>query len=43
MQNLTVAPEKQPYTFGIAYYQDDTGGALSLALLLRADRNYYGS
>ncbi len=23
---LTIAPDKQPYTFGAAYYVDDTGG-----------------
>ena len=23
---LTIAPDKQPYTLGIAYYVDDTGG-----------------
>jgi hypothetical protein len=22
---LTIAPDKQPYTIGLAYYQDDTG------------------
>jgi hypothetical protein len=26
MQKLTIAPDKQPYTFGVAYYDDDTGG-----------------
>jgi uncharacterized protein (TIGR02001 family) len=37
---LTIAPEKQPYTFGIAYYQDDTGGVKATAGN-KADRNYY--
>jgi uncharacterized protein (TIGR02001 family) len=37
---LTVAPEKQPYTFGIAYYQDDTGGVKPSATA-KSDRNYY--
>jgi uncharacterized protein (TIGR02001 family) len=37
---LTVAPEKQPYTFGIAYYQDDTGGVKPSATT-KSDRNYY--
>ena len=23
---ITIAPNKQPYTFGLAYYADDTGG-----------------
>ena len=23
---LTIAPDKKPYTFGLAYYADDTGG-----------------
>jgi uncharacterized protein (TIGR02001 family) len=37
---LTIAPEKQPYTFGIAYYQDDTSGVVSSANK-KNDRNYY--
>jgi uncharacterized protein (TIGR02001 family) len=37
---LTVAPDKQPYTFGIAYYQDDTGGVKPSATT-KSDRNYY--
>jgi uncharacterized protein (TIGR02001 family) len=36
---LTVAPEKKPYTFGAAYYQDDTGGVKNGTRKL--DRNYY--
>jgi uncharacterized protein (TIGR02001 family) len=37
---LTVAPEKQPYTFGLAYYIDDTGGVVS-STRKKNDRNYY--
>jgi len=37
---LTVAPEKQPYTFGIAYYQDDTSGVKGTGNA-KLDRNYY--
>ena len=37
---LTIAPEKQPYTFGLAYYQDDTGGVKPSATT-KSDRNYY--
>ena len=37
---LTVAPEKQPYTFGVAYYVDDTGGVKPSATT-KNDRNYY--
>ena len=37
---LTVAPEKQPYTFGVAYYVDDTGGVKPTATT-KNDRNYY--
>jgi len=37
---LTIAPEKQPYTFGIAYYQDDTSGVVS-STRKKNDRNYY--
>jgi len=36
---LTVAPTKQPYTFGAAYYQDDTGGVKNGTR--KFDRNYY--
>jgi uncharacterized protein (TIGR02001 family) len=36
---LTVAPEKKPYTFGLAYYLDDTGGVKNGSQKL--DRNYY--
>ena len=39
---MTVAPAKQPYTFGAAYYQDDTGGVKSASNNNRKfDRNYY--
>jgi len=39
---LTVAPEKQPYTFGVAYYLDDTGGVKNSSFSNRKlDRNYY--
>ena len=37
---LTLAPEKQPYTFGIAYYQDDTSGVKGTGNA-KLDRNYY--
>jgi uncharacterized protein (TIGR02001 family) len=37
---LTVAPEKQPYTFGVAYYVDDTGGVKNSSKQ-ENDRNYY--
>jgi uncharacterized protein (TIGR02001 family) len=37
---LTVAPEKQPYTFGVSYYVDDTGGVKPSATT-KNDRNYY--
>jgi uncharacterized protein (TIGR02001 family) len=37
---LTIAPEKQPYTFGAAYYVDDTGGVKPTATS-KNDRNYY--
>ena len=37
---LTIAPDKQPYTIGLAYYQDDTGGVKATAGN-KADRNYY--
>jgi len=36
---LTFAPDKQPYTFGAAYYVDDTGGQKSGSTKL--DRDYY--
>jgi uncharacterized protein (TIGR02001 family) len=36
---LTVAPAKQPYTFGLAYYVDDTDGQKSGTS--KVDRNYY--
>jgi len=38
---LTVAPEKQPYTFGLAYYQDDTGGVKFNGGTNKFERNYY--
>jgi len=37
---LTVAPEKQPYTFGVSYYVDDTGGVKDSSNK-KNDRNYY--
>ena len=37
---LTIAPEKQPYTFALAYYQDDTGGVKGSGNA-KYDRNYY--
>jgi hypothetical protein len=36
---LTVAPAKQPYTFGLAYYVDDTDGQKNETS--KVDRNYY--
>ena len=36
---LTVAPDKQPYTFGLAYYIDDTDGQKNGTS--KVDRNYY--
>ena len=36
---LTVAPDKQPYTFGLAYYVDDTDGQKSGTS--KVDRDYY--
>ena len=36
---LTVAPDKQPYTFGLAYYVDDTDGQKNSNS--KVDRNYY--
>ena len=37
---LTIAPEKKPYTFALAYYQDDTGGVKGSGNA-KFDRNYY--
>ena len=37
---LTVAPEKKPYTFGIAYYLDDTNGVKSSSGV-KSDKDYY--
>jgi uncharacterized protein (TIGR02001 family) len=37
---LTIAPDKQPYTFGIAYYADDTGGVKN-AENKKLDQTYY--
>jgi uncharacterized protein (TIGR02001 family) len=37
---LTIAPEKQPYTFGIAYYLDDTDGVKS-STNIKSDKDYY--
>jgi uncharacterized protein (TIGR02001 family) len=36
---LTIAPDKQPYTFGLAYYVDDTDGQKNGTS--KVDRNYY--
>ena len=36
---ITIAPDKQPYTFGAAYYVDDTGGQKSGST--KQDRDYY--
>ena len=37
---LTLAPEKQPYTFGIAYYVDDTNGQKGSSGK-KIDKDYY--
>ena len=37
---LTFAPDKQPYTFGIAYYLDDTNGQKGTSVA-KIDRDYY--
>ena len=34
---LTIAPDKQPYTIGLAYYQDDTG---SVTNTIKVDQDY---
>jgi uncharacterized protein (TIGR02001 family) len=36
---LTIAPEKKPYTFGIAYYLDDTDGVKTSGI--KSDKDYY--
>ena len=36
---LTIAPEKKPYTFGIAYYLDDTDGVKNSGI--KSDKDYY--
>lgn len=39
---LTIAPDKKPYTFGLAYYVDDTGGAKHTTLTTKTlDESYY--
>jgi uncharacterized protein (TIGR02001 family) len=38
---LTIAPDKQPYTFGLAYYVDDTGGYKYTGLRQDFGGNYY--
>jgi uncharacterized protein (TIGR02001 family) len=35
---LTIAPDKQPYTIGLAYYQDDTGSVTNNSK--KVDQNY---
>ncbi len=37
---LTIAPDKQPYTIGLAYYQDDTGSYLGADSATKVDQNY---
>ncbi|MGI9082822.1 MAG: TorF family putative porin [Candidatus Fonsibacter lacus] len=37
---ITLAPDKQPYTFGIAYYLDDTNGQIGTSGA-KIDRDYY--
>ena len=39
---LTIAPDKKPYTFGLAYYADDTGGVKHTTLTTKTlDESYY--
>jgi len=37
---LTIAPDKQPYTVGLAYYQDDTGSIIGSDSSKKVDQNY---
>jgi uncharacterized protein (TIGR02001 family) len=37
---LTIAPDKQPYTIGLAYYQDDTGSYLGADSTTKVDQDY---
>ena len=38
---ITLAPEKKPYTFGVAYYVDDTDGQKGTTSGAKIDRDYY--
>ena len=37
---LTIAPDKQPYTIGLAYYQDDTGSIAGTQTGKKVDQDY---
>jgi uncharacterized protein (TIGR02001 family) len=37
---LTIAPDKQPYTIGLAYYQDDTGSIAGTDTTKKVDQDY---
>jgi uncharacterized protein (TIGR02001 family) len=37
---LTIAPDKQPYTFGLAYYKDDTGSVIGSDATKKVDQDY---
>jgi uncharacterized protein (TIGR02001 family) len=37
---LTIAPDKQPYTIGLAYYQDDTGSIAGTEAGKKVDQDY---
>ena len=37
---LTIAPDKQPYTVGLAYYQDDTGSIAGTDTSKKVDQDY---
>ncbi len=37
---LTIAPDKQPYTIGLAYYKDDTGSLAGSDATTKVDQDY---
>jgi uncharacterized protein (TIGR02001 family) len=37
---LTIAPDKQPYTIGLAYYKDDTGSIIGADTSTKVDQDY---
>jgi uncharacterized protein (TIGR02001 family) len=37
---LTIAPDKQPYTIGLAYYKDDTGSLAGSNATTKVDQDY---